>query len=160
MHGIIYTNHHLFRFGLVSNNFCSFCEKEEETYSHLFYSCEYAQLIWDSCKRFLDYVDLRNCIWEEILFGKEECNKGKNQLLNHVLILVKYLIFKSREHKKPPSYNEIKNNIVEDRLEERKLASMRELLLSILANGKISKYNNQQGRARSQTSTGGGGGGG
>ena len=125
MHGIIYTNHHLFRFGLVSSNLCSFCEKEEETYSHLFYSCEHAQLIWDSCNRFLDYVDLRNCIWEEILFGKEECNKGKNQLLNHILILVKYLIFKSREHKKPPSYNEIKNNIVEDRLEERKLASMR-----------------------------------
>ena len=79
----------------------------------------------DACKIFLDYVDLRNCSWEEILFGKEGCNKGKNQLLNHILILVKYLIFKSREHKKPPSYNEIKNNIVEDRLEERKLASMR-----------------------------------
>ena len=77
VHGIIYTNHHLFRFGLVPSNLCSFCDKEEETYKHLFYSCQHVQLIWDSCKKLLDYIDLRNCTWEEVLFGKEDINKGK-----------------------------------------------------------------------------------
>ena len=52
-------------------------------------------MIWESCERImLDNVDLRNCTWEEILFGVEECNKGKQQLVNYVLILVKYVIFK------------------------------------------------------------------
>ena len=44
-------------------------------------------MIWESCERImLDNVDLRNCTWEEILFGVEECNKGKQQLVNYVLI--------------------------------------------------------------------------
>ena len=38
IYNILYTKHHLFRFGLVSTNLCSFCEKEEETYKHLFYN--------------------------------------------------------------------------------------------------------------------------
>ena len=155
IHGIIYTNHHLFRFGLVSSDLCSFCEKEEETYKHLFYSCEYAQLIWESCTRFVKYIDLRNCSWKEILFGREERNKGKHQLLNHILILVKYLIFKNRNHKKPPSINEITNNIVGDRLEENKLALMRGTLT--IHYSKWENLNdNQQGRARSPSSTRGG----
>ena len=83
-------------------------------------------LICESCERMLDNVDLRNCTREEILFELEEGNKEKYQLLNHILIIVKFFIYKNRECKKSPSYYEIKNNILEDRLEERKLASVHE----------------------------------
>lgn len=76
------------------------------------------------CTRFLDF-EIHNCSLEEILYGKEERNKGKYQLMNHVLILVKYLIYRNRELKKPPSFNEIKNSIIGDKVEERKLAAMR-----------------------------------
>ena len=76
------------------------------------------------CTRFLNF-EIHNCSWEEILFGKDERNKGKHQLLNHVLILVKYLIYRNRELKKPPSFNEINNSIIGDKVEERKLAAMR-----------------------------------
>ena len=57
LHGI-YTNHHLFRFRFVSDNLCSFGRKEEETYQHIFYTCEYAQTIWERCRGIIDYVDL------------------------------------------------------------------------------------------------------
>ena len=128
LHGIIYTNHHLFRFRFVSDNLCSFCRKEEETYQHIFYTCEYAQTIWERCRGIIDYVDLRNICWKDIMFGMQESNRGMDQLLNHILILVKYLIFMCRERKTPPTYIEIKNKIMEDKLEEHKLASIRNTL--------------------------------
>ena len=43
----------------------------------------------------------------------------------HLIILVKYLIFTSRERKTPPTFTEIKNKLKEDRVEEMKLASVR-----------------------------------
>ena len=37
LHGAIYTNEYLHRFGFVGDNLCSFCKQETETYKHLFY---------------------------------------------------------------------------------------------------------------------------
>ena len=86
------------------------------------------------------------------MFGVEERNKGKSQLLNHVLILIKYLIFQNRQCKKPPSFSQIKHNIIEDRLEERKLSSMRGTLTIHFS--KWENLNeNQHGTARSPSST-------
>ena len=39
--------------------------------------------------------------------------------MNHVLILVKYLIYRNRELKKSPSCNEINDSIIGDKVEER-----------------------------------------
>ena len=83
MHGVIinlctvlYTQT-IICFGLVSFQviYALFCEKEEETYSHLFYSCEYAQLIWDSCKRFLEL-----CRFTELYLGRNSVREGGVQL--------------------------------------------------------------------------------
>ena len=99
--------------------------KEEETCQHLFYSCDLIKALWDSCSNLIDYVDLCNCTWQEILFGMNGPDKGKDQLLNHILILIKYLIFSCRERNSPPRYSEIKNKIVEDKWEEMILAKSR-----------------------------------
>ena len=45
LHGAIYTNEHLHRFGFVGDNLCSFCKQEIETYKHLFLSCGSVQMI-------------------------------------------------------------------------------------------------------------------
>ena len=59
----------------------------------------------------------------------EGSTKGEAQLLNHIIILIKYMILKnSRNTKDPPTLNHIKEKIQEDRLEERKLAEQRGLL--------------------------------
>ena len=122
LYGIVYTNHHLFRFKFVSDNLCSFCGKEDETYKHIFYTCVHAQTIWENCNSLMEDVDLKNGGWEDIMFGSQEPLKGKDQLLNHLIILVKYLIFTNRERKTPPTFTEIKNKLKEDRVEEMKLA--------------------------------------
>ena len=71
---------------------------------------------------FFDYVDLQNLSWEEIQFGVDLSNKGKSQVVNHMLILVKQLIFLGRKRKIPPTEHIIKNRIQQDRSEEKKLA--------------------------------------
>ena len=77
----------------------------------------------------MEDVDLKNGSWEDIMFGRQEPIKGKDQLLNHLIILVKYLIFINRVRKVPPTFIEIKNRIKDDRVEERKLASVRNSML-------------------------------
>ena len=37
LHRALYTKEHLFRFGFVTNNLCSFCHQDVETYSHVFF---------------------------------------------------------------------------------------------------------------------------
>ena len=62
---------------------------------------------------------------EDIMFGRQEPLKAKDQLLNYLIILVKYLIFTNRVRNTPPTFTEIKNKLKEDRVEEMKLASVR-----------------------------------
>ena len=128
LHGIVYVNHHLYRFKIVNDNLCSFCQKEEETYKHIFYTCEYARKVWERCSTFFSYVDIKDLSWEEIQFGIDLPDKGKAQLLNHVLILVKNLIYLGRKRKKPPNENLIRSRIEQDRVEEKRLAMLHDSL--------------------------------
>ena len=122
LHGIVYTNFHLHKFKMIDNNLCSFCQKDEETYKHIFYTCEFTRKVWERCSTFFDYVDLQNLSWEEIQFGIDLPNKGKSQVVNHVMILVKHFLFLGRKRNTPPTEHIIKNRIDQDRLEEKKLA--------------------------------------
>ena len=92
-----------------------------------FYTCEATQLVWRMCSSLLDF-EFHKCSWKEVLFGREGRNVGKLQLINHVLILVKYLLYKARDLKKTPSFNEIRNSVLGDKVEEQKLATVRETL--------------------------------
>ena len=59
---------------------------------------------------------------EEIQFGIDLPNKGKSQVVNHVMILVKHFLVLGRKRNTPPTEHIIKNRIDQDRLEEKKLA--------------------------------------
>ena len=122
IHGIIYTNHHLFRFGFVQNALCAYCKKEEETYRHIFFECQNARFIWNNSNDILNLIPINNLKWQDILFGIYLENQGKEKLVNHFLILVKYLIFRGRERGSPITINEIKSMFKEEEWEEKRLA--------------------------------------
>ena len=122
LHGIAYTNHHLFRFKISQTNLCCYCKKEEETYRHLFLECEYAGLLWNNCKEMFGFVSIGNLSWEEIFVGVELKDEGKERLVNHFLIFVKFLIFKGREKGALITMDEIKRKFKEEEWEEKKLA--------------------------------------
>ena len=74
------------------------------------------------------YVDLKDLSWEEIQFGIDLPNKGKAQLVNHILILIKHSLFLGRKRNRPPNEHLIKSRIEQDRLEEKKLAILHDSL--------------------------------
>ena len=128
LHGFVYTNFHLSKFGFIQNNLCSFCTRDVETYHHIFYTCESAQSTWEKCSRIFKCDLFQNLSWEEILFGIYLPDKGQGKLINHVIILIKYLLYHFRGRSRPPNESEIKSNIEDDKLEEKKLAVTRNLL--------------------------------
>ena len=76
----------------------------------------------------MNYVDFRNLSWDDIQFGIYLPNRGKGQLVNHILILVKYLLFVSRNQNTPPTERGIEIQMEQDRLEEKRLATLRNTL--------------------------------
>ena len=87
-----------------------------------FFQCEKAKLIWSDCENIFDFISLTNLTWEEICFGIKLVDQGKERLVNHFIILVKYLVFSGREKNSEINLNKIKRKFKEDEFEERKLA--------------------------------------
>ena len=85
---------------------CSFCEKEIETYSHIFFKCSEVINIWKEVGNQLKLFKLLNLQWIDVLLGFRD-NMKDNALINHVIILVKYLIYVSRKVKKLPTSADI-----------------------------------------------------
>ena len=69
LHGAIYTNEHLHRFGFVGDNLCSFCKQEIETYTHLFFSCGSVQRIWQALIQILELDEIKYLEWRDIFVG-------------------------------------------------------------------------------------------
>ena len=90
LHSIIFCNDKLNSFGLIQSNLCSFCEKEIETYSHIFFKCIEVINIWKEVGNQLKLFKLLNLQWIDVLLGFRD-NMKDNALINHVIILVKYL---------------------------------------------------------------------
>ena len=87
----------------MDTNSCSFCNKHDETYQHLFYACEVTRTVWEGCNNLFDDIDFSTLCWEEIQFGIDLPDKGKGQLVNHVLLVIKLLLFLGRKTKQPPN---------------------------------------------------------
>ena len=130
INNLIYTRKYLFAFKLVTSNVCLFCNKEEETYEHLFFTCEKIRPLWIECGDLFNLPDIKNLDWKEVHIGIEKSNFGEGQLLNHIIILIKYMIFvSSKANKNPPTPQDIKRRILENNQEEKKIAKERGTLV-------------------------------
>ena len=86
----IYTNAKLHKFGKRGSSLCTFCQQEQETFSHIFWDCSLVKNLWEKVIQWCHiYVDTdatynqSNCL----LFGFD------NKTLNNVFIIVKYYIY-------------------------------------------------------------------
>ena len=110
LHRIIYTNKILHKMGLVPSPMCSFCGKTEESLEHLFIYCDTSKHFWSSVTEWLNEfgLDVRYLSTFDIVFGLT----GKDSLLlNHVIILGKYIIYQSRSLKIKPTLTLLKAKI-------------------------------------------------
>ena len=94
----ITTNRHLYAWGIISDNKCTFCRKHKETIVHLFVECEKVHELWsevwneiDSMSPFEASIDQsRKCI----LLSKPVSTKG--HVYNLISLIVKQYIYRQR----------------------------------------------------------------
>ena len=101
---IIFTNGKLHRFKMVDSPLCAFCNAEEESLEHLLYFCKASTFFW---KELLSWIAVEanivlNASLLDILFGKFDLEKDF-LLVNHILLLAKYFIYKCKLSKVIPS---------------------------------------------------------
>ena len=92
---ILVTKSFLHRINLIDNNTCSLCTEYPETIKHLFFECEKVKQFWNLFKEWLNdvtniEVDINN---EKMLILSWH---KKNSLLNYLLVVAKYYIYKSK----------------------------------------------------------------
>ena len=124
LHGSIYTKEQLLRFGFVGNSLCSFCQQETETYKHLFMTCQKVEDMWKEIIVYYDLFEIQNMDWVDIHVGLYG-NSVRIKFVNSLILFLKYIIFKSRNAGKLPSFNMIRNKLLEYIEAEKKLATRR-----------------------------------
>lgn len=121
LHGALYTKDHLYKFGFVTDKLCSFCKKEDETYSHLFLFCEHVQRIWQEITNRLNLreIDINN--WKLIFMGIQG-NSQRIKMCNSIILIIKYIVYFSRTKEMLPSMNKILKMISDYKDREEELA--------------------------------------
>ena len=105
MHRILPTNKYLFMCKLIDSPLCSFCDQEQDSLSHIFWSCPEIYAFWMSLQ---DYIHDKcahtsNFLFSEelILFGVQ--NRVHSDLVMDLIILqTKFYIWKCKIQRKLP----------------------------------------------------------
>ena len=85
---------------MISCPLCSFCQSENETPIHLFHGCIKTNFLWSKLKGFLKAeIDLPVNTPQSAIFGFLNY-ENSSDFINHLLLIFKYYLFNSREHKK------------------------------------------------------------
>ena len=101
---IVFTNKKLYQFKMVESPLRVFCNEVEESLEHLLYFCKSSTFFWKELLSWL--ADEANILlyvsYLDILFGKFHLNKDF-LLVNHIILLAKYFIYKCKFFKASPS---------------------------------------------------------
>ena len=97
LNNILYLNKMLFKFGLKETSQCSFCKLKDETVIHLFVECSIVNNLWNKLRLyFSDCIDIPALMPQSAIFGYIDTERD-TLLINHLLLIFKCYIYKSRE---------------------------------------------------------------
>ena len=123
----IVLNTHLYRWGKIDTNLCTFCTKEPETLEHIFTSCQEVRRLWDMLE---DYSQQQysipittnnvNIITNHFYF--------KKHVINTIGLFLKQYIYRQRCLKMPLNFTEFKKYINKIKNIERYIAIKNEKL--------------------------------
>ena len=100
LHRNITTNQFLKKINLSDNDKCTFCNKEIEEIEHLFYDCLVTENFWKLLVEWIQTYDPNFRITRKDVFLG---NNNFDDLINFLILLAKYVIYRSRCASKNPN---------------------------------------------------------
>ena len=88
----------------VANNLCSFCQKDVESYMHVFLNCVKVKQMWLEVIQHFDLTEIKEFVWTDIFLGIAG-NSIRIKLINTLIIFVKYIVYHARKKKRCCAYN-------------------------------------------------------
>ena len=96
----LFLNKMLFKFRIVSRSLWSFCNSEEETPSHIFHDCTHTQNLWNQLQTYISQNLVISCLTpQSAMFGFIDTRQGNCVIINHLLLIFKFSVYKSRDLK-------------------------------------------------------------
>ena len=96
----IYLNEKRFVFGLSTTSSCSFCISFGANITHLFCDCRITQCLWKKIQlKLKDNIALLPLTPQTAIFGFLEADRQSCLIQNHILLISKLYIWKSRKNK-------------------------------------------------------------
>ena len=99
LNNILFLSNRLFNFGQAQSPLCSLCKRENETTKHLFSQCFITGRLWDSIKSWLmGSTTLLPLDPDTAILGHWRPGNKFNILVNHLILLFKFFIYKFKNH--------------------------------------------------------------
>ena len=99
LNNVLYLNEKLFFFGISETSQCSFCNQNNETIEHLFCHCFVAKALWNDLNTFFEnHLSLYDLTPQAAFFGFTEKDLDNTILQNHLLLVFKIYLYKSRPY--------------------------------------------------------------
>ena len=99
LNNVLYLNEKLFSFGISETSQCSFCNRNRETIEHLFCHCFVSKALWNGLNTFFqNQLSLSDLMPQAVFFGFTEKNLDDSILQNHLLVVFKIYLYKSRSY--------------------------------------------------------------
>ena len=97
LHNILFLNKKLYLFGITKSALCSYCNTYDETPMHLFCECNYTKYLWLQLNRhFRSDLTFPVLTPQTAILGLFNDSVNNIHLINHILLLFKLYIYKSR----------------------------------------------------------------
>ena len=112
LHNILFLNKKLYLSGKTKNPLCSYCNTNDETPIHLFCECNSTKSLWLQLnRRFHSDLKFLELTPQTAIVGIFNDSVSNIHLINHILLLFKLYIYKSR-NKNRLNINELLANIL------------------------------------------------
>ena len=98
IHGRLPTCDRLSKFEIQCAQLCTLCKKENETHSHLFFTCEFSKTVWEGATQWSN-KNINTSNWQDVMLCiQSQCNMNKatHQLSRMTLSVTQYMIWNER----------------------------------------------------------------
>ena len=100
LNNILFLKKRLVKFVMLSRSLCSFCNPKEETPFHIFHDCTHTQNLWNEAQTYISENLVIPCLTQQsTMFGFIDTQHQNCVIINHLLLIYKFNVYKSRDLK-------------------------------------------------------------